>query len=152
MRCFLATDTTAPEANAMMAQWLSMQVFGHMTGFQPPYSTLGVFRGDELVAVMLYNNFHRSTGVVEIHGAATTARWLTRPVLREMFGFPFDGLKCQTVVMRVSERDTRLLRILTAYGFEHVVVPRLRGRDEGERIFWLTDEAWRSNGFHKEAA
>ena len=137
------------ELNQALGNWCAAHI-GLPRPFRPPFTTMGVFDGETLLAVILYNNFQPEAGVIEIHGAAETARWLPRPVLYQMFSYPFDQIGCQSVVMRVSERNTRLLRILTAYGFDHVVIPRLRGRDEGERIFWLTDDAWRSNRFHKE--
>lgn len=136
-----------PELNEALAKWCAAQI-GLSRGFGAPYVTMGVFDGETLIAVMLYNNYQPEAGVIEIHGAGLTPRWLTRTVLKAMFSYPFDQLGCQMVVMRVSEQDHRLLRILTSYGFDHVVIPRLRGRDEGERIFYLTDDTWRSNGFH----
>lgn len=135
--------------NRALGEWCAAQI-GQPRPFQEPYVTMGVFDDANLIAVILYNNFQPEAGVIEFHGAGTTPRWLSRPVLKAMFEYPFEQLGCQMVVTRNSERHTRLLRILTAYGFDHVLIPRLRGRDEGERIYWLTEEAWRSNGFHKE--
>ena len=132
-----------------MGEWLCGKLG---TRLAEPYYCMGVFESGSLVAVMLYHNYSREAGVIEISGAAETARWLTKPVLHEMFAYPFDQLGCQNVVMRVSDKNTRLPRILTAYGFDSVHVPRIRGRDEGERVFWLTDEAWKANGFHREKA
>src|SRR5690606_2224075 len=79
-------------------------------------------------------------GAIEVSGAADTPRWLTKKVLWEMFAYPFEHLGCQIVVMRVSTENTRLHRILTAYGFECYRIPRLRGRHEDELIFTLTDD------------
>lgn len=135
--------------NVDLGTWLAVRL-GFSRPFQPPYTTMGVFEGRKLISVILYNNYQPETGVIEIHGASITPRWLTKPVLWAMFDMPFNRLGCQMVVMRVSDRDRRLLRILKAYGFKHVIVPRLRGRDEGERVFWLTDDAWRANGFHPQ--
>ena len=133
-----------------MANWCAAQI-GLPRPFEPPFVTMGVFDGEKLIACILYNNFHPEAGVIEIHGAGISPRWLTKRVLREMFEYPFIELGCQNVIMRVSARNSRLRRILTAYRFEHVTIPRLRGRDEDERIFWLTDDAWKSNGFHRDA-
>ena len=140
-----------PALNDALAAWCAQHI-GLPRGFGKPYVTMGVFDGDRLVSVIVYNNWNPEAGVIEMHGAGITPRWLTRPVLAEMFAYAFDGAGCQTAVMRVSERNTRLLRMLTSYGFDHVLVPRLRGRDEGERIFYLTDDAWRSNRFHRKKA
>jgi len=133
-----------------LARWCAAHI-GLPRPFEPPFHVMGVFDAD-LVGAVVFNNYQPESGVIEMHGASVTPRWLTRPVLWAMFNYVFNDAGCQMAVMRVSERDRRLPRILTAYGFEHVTVPRLRGRDEAERIFWLTDDAWRQNGFHKENA
>jgi RimJ/RimL family protein N-acetyltransferase len=133
-----------------IANWCASHI-GLTRPFQPPYRVMGVF-DEELVGAVVFNNWQPEAGVIELHSAATTPRWLTRRVLWEMFNYVFNVAGCQMAVTRVSERNARLLRIFTAYGFEHVTIPRLRGREEAERIFWLTDDAWKRNGFHKENA
>lgn len=144
-------DHTNPSLNDALGAWCQTRIGLHRA-FQPPFTTMGVFDKDALIAVVVFHNWYPENGVCELSGASTTARWMPRPVLFEMFSYPFDQLGCQNVIMRVSEANTRLFRILTAYGFKNTLIPRLRGRDEGERIFWLTDDAWRSNRFHKENA
>lgn len=136
-----------PETNTRLAEWAMVQL-----GFRiaAPYSTLGIIDGEELIAVVVYSNYHPQEGIIELHGASTTPRWLSRAVLREMFAYPFRQLGCQMIVMRVSERNQRLPRILKAYGFKSYHIPRLRGREEGEFIFTLTDDDWRANGFNKD--
>ena len=139
------------DLNQALAGWCAAKI-GLPRPFEAPYVTMGVFEGEQLIAVVVFNNYQPEAGVIELHAAADSPRWLTRPVLAEMFGYCFDQIGCQMAITRVSERNTRLLRIFTAYGFEHVTIPRLRGRDEGERIFFLTEEAWRSNKFNKNRA
>lgn len=142
-------DSNNPDVNAALGSWCAAHIDGIRNGFLN-FTSMGVILDNELIASLVYHNFDRKAGVIEISAASITPRWLTRPVLKAMFSYPFEELGCQMVVLRVSERNTRLMRILTAYSFDHVTVPRLRGRDEAERIFFLTDDAWRSNGFHKE--
>lgn len=143
-----------PELNEALGNWCAAHI-GLKRGFERPYSTMGVFDGSELISVTLYNNFQREAGVIEFHGAATDKRWLNRETLWEMFSYPFMRLECQLVVTRNSERNEMwngrgLHRMLMAYGFDHYRIPRLRGRDEAEIIWTLTDTAWSANGFHKE--
>lgn len=137
-----------PEVNDGLASWCADQI-GLPRPFEAPFTTIGVFEGERLLGAMVYNNWQPEAAVIEMHGAALSPRWLTRPVLREIFAYPFGQLGCQMVIMRVSERNDRLRRILPALGFDHVTIPRLRGRDEGECIFWLTQEAWQTNRFHE---
>lgn len=145
IRTLWANDST-PELNGALSQWCAARI-GLQRGFVPPYVTMGVFNGENLIAVILYNNFQPEAGVVEFHGAGVTPRWLTRPVLREMFAYPFEQLGCQMVVTRNSARNRRLHRMLKSYGFHDFYIPRLRGRDEDEVIWTLTEEDWRANGF-----
>lgn len=144
-----ASTTVDADLNRSFSMWASRRIFGHINGF-PSATTMGVFDGHKLIAVMVYHNFDRKAGVVEISGAASDRRWLRKYVLKEMFAAPFTDMGCQSVVMRVSpkpeSRHTR--RMLTAYGFTEHRLPRLRGRDEDECVFVLTDDAWRENGFH----
>lgn len=151
MTQFVWAGTDTPELNDALAQWLASRIDGVDT-FQPPYTTLGLFENNQPFAVVLFNNWHPKEGVVEMHGASDSKRWLTRRSIKEMFGYVFNQLGCQMALMRVSERNKVLHRILHAYGFESHFISRLRGRDEGEFIFTLTDDDWRSNRFHKDYA
>lgn len=138
-----------PAVNEMLWKWASMKLFEHTRGFGGACHTMGVFDGTELIGVMVYHNYDRKAGAIEVSGAADNPRWLTRKVLWDMFAYPFEQLDCQIVVMRVSPENRHLHRILTAYGFDCYTIPRLRGRHEDELIFTLTDDAWRNNGFHR---
>lgn len=113
------------------------------------YAAMGYFKDGELIGGSLFHNWHPESGVIEITTAAISKRWLTRRTAQTMLSFAFDGLKNQLVVLRVSERNENMLRIARAYGFSENYIPRLRGRDEGEFIFTLTDDAWRSGRFYK---
>jgi len=142
-----------PEINEALANWCAAQI-GLPRPFAAPYVTMGVFSDGSLVAVILFNNYQPEAGVIEIHGAALKLGWLTRRIIREMAEYGFGQLGCQMAVMRVSEKNRQLngrgaRRALKAYGFEAYHIPRLRGRDEGEIIYTLTDDAWRSNGAYK---
>jgi RimJ/RimL family protein N-acetyltransferase len=115
------------------------------------YTALGVVdKNNTIVAGMIYHNYEPDAGVIEVSGAADTARWLTKPVLWEMFDFPFNQLKCQTVAMRVDPSHKQLSRILPSYGFSKHILPRLRGRNKDECVYLLHDDVWRENGFHPQ--
>lgn len=111
---------------------------------------MAVVEGDTLIGAAIWHNFEPDSGVVEISAASTTKRWLNRQTLGVMFGVPFKEWDCQAVVLRVSDSDTPMHRMLNAYGFEHYRIPRLRGRNEAENVFVLTVEAWRANKFNRK--
>jgi len=133
-----------------IVDWISEGIFNKPGQLTYGSTCMGVFENGTLVAGLAYYDQDRDAGVIQISGAATTPRWLTKKVLWEMFDFPFNQLGCQAVVMRVDPDDKRLDRILTSYGFEKTRLKRLRGRNQDEMIYTLFDDVWRSNGFHKE--
>lgn len=150
MTPFWASEQRSPELNALLSAWAAKYIF--KTGDFGPCCTMGVM-DDDLHAVAVYHNYDAEAGVVEISSAAKSPRWLTRKVLGEMFSRAFKEMACQTVVIRVSaEREKQergLPRMLAAYGFQRYKLPRLRGREEDELVFLLTDDAWRTNKFNK---
>lgn len=137
-----------PEINEGIAAFVAANIPGCERGFEG-YVTLGVVEGDRLVAGVVYHNWNPESAVIELSAASVSKRWLSRPVLEAMFKYPFEDIACQMVVLRVSENNRSMYRIATAYGFTPYPIPRLRGRDEAEIIFTLTDDAWRNSRFHK---
>ena len=106
-------------------------------------------KGKKLIGGMVYHNYHPEHEVMEMSGASDDPRWLTNETLHQLFAYPFNQVGCQLVIMRVSERNKRLERILVSYGFKCYTIPRLRGRNEAERLWTLTDDDWRNNKFEK---
>ena len=135
--------------NSTIGDYVSRRLYGRTGAFRD-FTAMGVIDGERAVAGLVYYDFDRSAGVIQVSGAAETPRWLARNVLWEMFHFPFDEIGCQALVMRVDPEDRRLGRILPKLGFVKHVIPRLRGRDKPEALYVLYDDVWRSNGFHKE--
>jgi RimJ/RimL family protein N-acetyltransferase len=109
-----------------------------------------VTSGKTIIAAVLFHNWDRSAGVVEISAASDSKRWLSRGVLLDLFRYAFHELGCQAVVARIDGNNRSLARIFTAYGFKRYDIPRLRGRDATETLFVLADDHWRRNGFHKD--
>jgi hypothetical protein len=108
---------------------------------------IAVLNGNSLAAGLIYHNYDPDAHVIEISGASWINGWLTRPVLKAMYGYPFIDCACQAVVQRVSDDDTAQHRMLKAYGAERYRIPRLRGDNAAENIFITTRETWAANKF-----
>lgn len=140
-----------PLENRAVGDFVSTGIWGD-PGKITDYCSLAVFEGGKLVAGVLYYDFDEAAGIVQMSAYSASKRWLTRPVLKAIFELPFGSLGCQMVVLRVSERNTVMLRIARSIGFSEFFVPRLLGRDEGEFVFTLTDDQWRASKYNREAA
>jgi RimJ/RimL family protein N-acetyltransferase len=115
------------------------------------YCSMAVTDDGKLIAGTLFHNFFPENGVVELTSASLSKRWLTRPVINAMFDLPFGRLGCQLCVLRVAEHRKNMVHIARSFGFSEQFIPRLAGRNEGEHIFTLTDDAWSSSKFKRAA-
>ncbi|MBK5571276.1 GNAT family protein [Ensifer sp. SSB1] len=135
---------SAPEINRAVASFVASHIPGCERGWEN-FTTLGLVDGDRLAAGVVFHNYNPEAGVIELSAASTSRRWLTRPMLNGMFGYPFDQIGCQMVVLRVSERNAVMIEIAERFGFTSHRIPRLRGREEAEILFTLTDDEWRAH-------
>jgi len=133
-----------PDLNRALAGWLEAKL-GLQRSFREPYATMGIFSGPDLIAVLIFENYRKDDGTIEIGMASTSRRWLTRTVMQAMAEFVFGDLGCQMAVFRTSERNNDANRLMTGVGFERIVLPRMRGRNEAEHLFYLTDDGWNQN-------
>lgn len=139
-----ATPTHRPDLNRALGEWVHLRIFGEPGSFAP-HSSMGVFDGETLIGASIFHNWVPSSGVMEISSAAVDRRWLHPRVIRALFAFPFDEMGAQLVALRVSDRNDTMISIARRFGFSETHIPRLRGREEGEYIYTLTEEAWRSH-------
>jgi len=142
-----------PDLRNAMVEWTSRQIWPDKTHKTLPKGVcMGVFDKGEIIACMVYHDWEPDAGVIELSGAATSRRWLTRQTLKAMFDYPFIDVGVQMLVSRVSAdpRQNHLKRIFTAYGFDHQIIPRLYGRNEDGILYSLTDDDWRKSKFRKE--
>ena len=110
---------------------------------------IGVVKGDELIGGVVYHHWSPEAGTIVMSGASASARWLTRPVLKRIFDYPFVECGCQMVVMQVAESDFRLQRQLAVIGFAFVKIARLYGRGKDGVIATLTAEDWHESRFNR---
>lgn len=119
-------------------------------GFGGNFTAIGVDHDGELVGGFIFSHWSPEAGTIEISYAGTNRRWLTRRTLYAAFSYVFDGIGCQMAIARTPARLKHAVRIVHAYGFKQLTIPRLFGRHEDGIVSTLTAEDWRANGFHKE--
>lgn len=135
-----------PRSNKVVGDFVSTVMFGH-PGELVNYCSMGVLRDGALVAGVIYHDYYPDTGVVEISAAAVDKKWMTRGVVRDIFSMPFERLGCQMIAMRTSELNHSVRSILERYGVKGITIPRMRGRNEAEILYTVTEEEWRASPF-----
>lgn len=115
--------------------------------------TIGIIDEEgRLIGGAVFHHWDPDAGIIEISGAATSARWLSRGTMQRLFDYAFDECGVQMVVQRTPADAERTLGQLASFGYSFVLVPRLFGRDRDGVICCLTDDAWASNRFNRKRA
>jgi RimJ/RimL family protein N-acetyltransferase len=112
-------------------------------------TAIGVAEDGDLIGGTVFHQYSPEAGVIEMSSAAVSPRWLAPKMIRAIFGYVFDQLGCQAVVMRMHETNDRMVRIAQKFGFDGYLLPRLSGRDAGLWVFILTEEQWRQHRLAK---
>jgi hypothetical protein len=119
-------------------------------GFGFNIKTIGVIDDGDLIAGLVYHNWDPEAGLIEISGAALPGEpWLSRETIRRMYQYPFHVCNCQMIAQRLPADDERQQRMLAAYGYMLIRVPRLFGRDRDGVLALLTAEDWAANKFNR---
>ena len=128
-----------------VAAFIAKLIPGCERGFGP-CQAIGVLNdAGELVGGWVYYDYDPEAGVIQVSGAATDKRWLTRPVLKALFAYPWDDLGCQMIVTRQSVHNKAPRRMWGQAGGVEYIIPRLRGRNEDECLICVTDDAWKAS-------
>lgn len=107
-------------------------------------------RGEEPIAAVVYHNWQPDSGVLEMSIHSTNPRWMSRETVSDIMAVAFDAMRCQMVVARTSAFNDRTVRMLQGIGFQGTLMPRMRGRDEDEWLFTLTDDDWKVSRLNKD--
>lgn len=105
---------------------------------------IGVEDKGELIGGSVFHGWSPEWGIVEMSSAAVSPRWAIRPMLKGIFGYVFDLLKIRMVVMRTSEKNTRMVSIGRRLGCREYRIDDLRADGEAEIVLTLTAAAWRN--------
>jgi len=133
-----------------VAQFVAQLIPHCRRGFGANAKAIGIIDEEgKLIAGLVYHNFDPEAGIIEVSGASTTARWLTRGTIARFYQYPFLQCNCQMLIQRTPADNTRLLRQLAAYDYTFIKIPRLFGRDRDGVVCCLTYEDWAGNRFNK---
>lgn len=103
-----------------------------------------------ILGATVFHNWYPETGIIELTSVSESPNWMSRKMINAVFSHAFDALGCQMVVLRVSEINTVMVNIAERLGFKGYLIPRLRGKNEAEWIFCLTDDDWLKSRYRSQ--
>ena len=105
-----------------VAHWVARHIDGCERGFGN-CKALGIEHKGELVAGVVFHNWEPETGVIEVSGAATDTRWMTRKVINAALEYVFEDAGCQMLVARQALTNSPARRLwLGIGGTEHIMM------------------------------
>lgn len=77
-------------------------------------TTIGLHRGQEIVAGVLYEDYNRAQVICHIAGVGN---WATREFLRVIFDYPFRQLGVKRITVPVASSNSKCRRFVEHLGF-----------------------------------
>lgn len=127
------------DRSAEVAAWVGARLPGGDRGFGE-CAAIGVEHDGRLVAGVVFNNWSPEGRTIELTAASETRRWLTRPVLRAVFGYAFAF--CDVVLARTDAGNGHIRDMATRWGALEAVIPHGRGLGRDEAVLILTRDEW----------
>jgi RimJ/RimL family protein N-acetyltransferase len=112
--------------DAAVAAWVAARIpwVGEAAAFGP-CRAVGVASEDGRPAAgVVFSSWHPRFASIEIAAASETPRWLTRALIAQIMGYPFDQLRCQRVMAVTPRRAAAARRFLETFGFKREGIAR----------------------------
>lgn len=133
------------DATPAVSQWVAHNIKDCARGFGE-CKALGVVSGKDLIAGVVFHNWHPESETIEVSSAAVSPKWATRSILTELFGYPFSF--CRMVVARQSAFNERSRRLWRAFGATEYIIKDLRADGEAEIVATLHRSQWVNSRFY----
>lgn len=99
-----------------IGDWVAKQLGSQLEDYWP-FTAIGFSIRDELVAGVIYNNFHRSDRDIQLTAAATNPRWMTKNNLQSIFEYPYNQLSCVRTTAVTGRKNKRTRKLLVGLGY-----------------------------------
>jgi RimJ/RimL family protein N-acetyltransferase len=101
------------EQNPVFSRYAAQKI--GVNGFGP-HSTIGVFDGDRIVAVIVYSRYDGHQ--CEISIATESPTWASRRILAALFSYPFNQLKVKRAGLIIRADNAKSISLATRLGFK----------------------------------
>lgn len=114
------------------------------------YRATGIIDNDgNLVAGVVYRDYHPEYGKITMHCYSTQKNWLTKNIIMFLLGYPFLSCNCRIILLPVSSKNTSLCEQLYRFGFKANFVKDAYADGEDEIVFTLKKHDWQTHKLSK---
>ena len=134
--------------NSLFCDFAAKIIFNAANDFGP-CGSMGIFKGQKLIAAIVFHGWQPQFGVMEISAGAISPSWLCKRSIREIMSVCFDQHGCQQIVSRMATDNDRAIKIYEFLGFQKVLLPNMRGSGKHEWLMTLTKDKWANHKFYE---
>lgn len=137
-------------ADAVVAQWVAERIPQMESGEDfGPCVAIGVVAEDSTpLGGVVFNNWQPKFRSIEVSFAASSARWLTRPLISEILTYPFAGLDCRRITAVTPRKAASARRFLEVFGFKREGLVREGFGDDDAVVSGLLWREWRCHRYN----
>jgi RimJ/RimL family protein N-acetyltransferase len=136
--------------DTVVARWVALHIpqMAHNPDFGPCVA-VGIADSNETpIGGVVWHNYHPHYRSIEVSCASESSKWLTRPIISEIFRYAFDQLKVARITAITPAKPTSASRFLETFGFRPEGVIR-KGLGDDDAVVWgLLDSEWKFNRFN----
>jgi hypothetical protein len=115
-----------------------------------PCVMLGIVLNGNLLGGVIFHDYIKERGTIEITIGAKRSRWLTRKVINEIARMGFVANDCHLIFARCDAGNKTTTKILhDGLKFKKILLPHMRGDGKHEILFFMTRKAWQKSRFFK---
>lgn len=134
----------APRENFAVGKFVASNT-GEGIGEFDNFTTLGVIKGDRLIAGVIYHDYKPGAQVVEMSCAAIDPTWVRGPTLYLMYSYPFEQMGCRMIGTGNAGSNKRLHRQLERLDHRKYIIDDYWGEGEDCYFWTLTKKAYQCN-------
>ncbi len=128
-----------------VASWVA-NLIPHADTF-PRSVSIGVLKGEDLVAGVVFHDYRPEFAHIEVSMAATDPRWATRSTIGTILSYPFLQLQCQRITAVTPRKSLQPRRFLEGIGFKREGVLRLGFGTDNAIIYGLLRSEWEAGKY-----
>lgn len=106
--------------DSYVAAWVADKI-PHVDDFGPS-AAIGVLSGGELIAGVVYHDYQKKFGTIQLSMAAISPMWARGKNIHGLLKFPFEDLECYRVFTLTPLDNTKAINVNAHIGFKREAI------------------------------
>ena len=128
-----------------MSSFVASHIFYAINGYNGSFGPCEMYEDKHVHLV--WHNYQRRYGTIELSVLADNPRWLTRDLLKKIVHYVEECVKCHTVILRCERDNDVVVRIGHVFNAETHVLTNCRGLNRDEVVMVISVDNFKRSRF-----